>query len=176
MIHDTHNPSNFEMVVRITEIVIWPVTALIIVLLFRRKIMGVIHRVGSFKASTSGVEMTFAPQLDAAKKLFSKLRPNAVSKSTPALENSTSYSGSPYEQLKQIESELQQTVVELAQEAGISPTGKSNLQLCNALEKSGVVNNENSKLMQALFHVIHKADKSVSQNQVNEIISLYKAL
>ena len=176
MIHDTHDPTKFEMFVRMAEVLIWPVTVLIIILLFRKKIQGVIHRVGSFKASTSGVEMTFAPQLDAAKKLFSELRSEAVSKSTSILEAANTPSGTPYEQLTQIKSELQQTVSELAQEASITVTDKSNVEVCQILERSGVINNESSQLIQSLFNVINAASTNISQNQVNEISALYKAL
>ena len=176
MIHDTHDPSIFEMFLRMAEILVWPVTVLIIILFFRRKIQGVIQRVGSFSASASGVEMTFAPQLDVAKKLFSKLRPDAVSKSTTILESDDLPTGTPYEQLTQIKSELQQTITELAQESSISTSGQSNVQLCRSLEKSGVINHENSQLMQSLLTVINAADVDISQNQVNDINSLYKAL
>ena len=176
MIHDTHDPSKFEMFVRMAEILIWPLTVLIIVLLFRKKISGVIHRVGSFKASSSGLEMTFAPQLDAAKKLFFQLRPDAVSKSAAILGNAEKPSGTPYEQLMQIKSELQQTIYELAQESNIAVSGKSNVQVCKTLEKTGVINNENSKLIQSLLMVIDAADPSISQNQVDDISSMYKAL
>ncbi|MCW5519390.1 hypothetical protein J1N09_06045 [Aureitalea sp. L0-47] len=176
MVHDTHNPSNFEMLVRLIEILIWPVTVLIIVLLFRSKIKGVIHRVGSFKASSSGVEMTFAPQLDAAKKMFKQLRPDSVSKSVTTLESSERPSGTPYEQLLQIKFELEQSLTELAQEASISITGKSSLQLCAELEKSGVINHENGQLMRSLLTVIDAANAGITQAQVDEINTMYKAI
>lgn len=135
-----------------------------------------IHRVGSFKASSSGLEMTFAPQLDAAKTLFGELRPDSVSKSSTTLGSSERMTGTPYDQLLQIKSELKQTLTELAQEAGISVSGKSSLQLCAELEKSGVINHENGQLMYSLLTVINSANAGVTQAQVDDIYSMYKSI
>lgn len=165
-----------EVLIKLLEVIIWPLTLFIIILMFRSQFKNAMGRMGSFKADSSGISMTFEPKLDAAKKVFAALKPGGTSKSTAKLQGTVPVSGTPMEQLNKISTELHTTLTELGQEANLNVSGKSGKELSDELGRSGVITHESSTLIGTLFDVISSAPPTISQKQVDEITAMYKSL
>ena len=165
-----------DSVLKLLEIIIWPATLFVIILLFRKQFKDAMERLGSFKADATGISMSFEPKLDAAKKIFSALKPEGTAKSTVSLHESTSFTGSPQEQLRQIKTELHNSLVELAEEANINPSGKSTAALNRELADRSIVKKDSYHLIEALLDVIAAAPPSITQSQVSEIKQMYNSI
>jgi len=172
----TNTSFSFELLIQLLEVIIWPVTLLIIILLFRRKFSSAISRLGSIKASSSGFSMTFDSMLGAAKQKFTSLKPDSVAKSKASVLSQTTHTDKPFKQLVDIKDKLEKTLVDLAQEAGMDVGQKSSKTLCKELEGRGIISGENSSLMLALMEVVNAAPLKISQTQVDDIKTLYNAI
>ncbi|NNM22624.1 MAG: hypothetical protein HKO54_03650 [Flavobacteriaceae bacterium] len=176
MIQESQDFTTIELIIKLIEILIWPLVTLVVILLFRSKVLEMVDRMGSFKAGSSGLEMTFQPKLDAAKKLFDELRPGGTAKAMRSLGAQESIPGTPYDQLKHIEDKLITTLKELAQESNIPIENKSSVTLAKELGKSGTINPTSGMLIQTLLKLISEAGPSVNQFQADEIIGMYQSL
>lgn len=165
-----------ESILKLLEIIIWPATLFIIILLFRKQFKDAMERLGSFKADATGISMSFEPKLDAAKKIFSALKPEGTAKSAASLHESTVFTGSPQEQLSQIKSELHSSLVELAEEANVDAAGKSTAALNRELAERSIVKKDSFHLIEALLDVISAAPPSITQSQVSEIKQMYNSI
>ncbi|MBT8261495.1 MAG: hypothetical protein KJO05_01655 [Bacteroidia bacterium] len=165
-----------ESLIKLLEIIIWPLTLFLIILMFRKQFRNAMERMGSFKADATGISMSFEPKLDAAKKIFSALKPEGVSKSATSLHERTTFTGTPKEQLGQMKAELHTSLVELAQEANLDSNGKSTSALNRELAQKSIVKNESYHLIEALLEVINAAPAAISQAQVSEIQEMYNSI
>ena len=69
IIQDGVNKTNelwvtFENINQLISHIIWPLTVLIILWMYRRHLSGVIKRLGSFEAGATGISMTFDNKLE----------------------------------------------------------------------------------------------------------------
>ena len=58
-----------QHLIRIIEIIIWPATLIVVLILFKKNIKSIFDRVGSFEASATGLSMTFQEKIEETKKL-----------------------------------------------------------------------------------------------------------
>jgi hypothetical protein len=165
-----------DSLIKLLEIVIWPLTLFLIILMFRKQFRNAMERMGSFKADATGFSMSFEPKLDAAKKIFSALKPDGTSKSAVSLHEHKTFTGTPLEQLGQMKAELHTSLVELAEEANLDSRGKSTALLNRELAQKAVVKNDSYHLIEALLEVIDSAPTTVSQSQVTEIQDMYNTI
>ena len=172
----TNMSSSLELLIKLLEVIIWPITLLIIILLFRRKFSNAISRLGSIKADSSGISMTFESMLGAAKAKFTSLKPDAIAKSEARVLGQTVQTQKPYKQLVEIKAKLEKTLVDLAEEEGMEVAQKSSATLCKELEQRGIISRENSALMVSLMEVVNAAPLKISQDQVDDIKAMYNSI
>ena len=164
-----------DVIIRILEIVIWPLTVLVIILLFRRQFNNAMSRLGSFEASATGVSMTFEPKLDQAKKIFNELKPGGVKKSVSIM-GTDAPSGTPMEQVTRLRNDIDSTLIELSRENNIDLSGKSTTVLCSELAGKGIISSDNGRLLGALLEVLNAANSNITQTQVDEIRQMYNSI
>lgn len=165
-----------ETFLRLVEIIIWPLTLFVIIMMFRGQFRNAMERLGSFKADASGISLSFEPKLDAAKKIFAALQSDDAAKSGVSLKPTNNFTGTPQEQLSQIKAKLHSTLVELAAEAQVATSGKSAAALCKELQQRGVIKNDSGHLIGALLEVIDAAPATISQAQLDEIEKMYNSI
>jgi hypothetical protein len=68
-------PNYFEMVIKLIEIIIWPITLFVIILLFKRNFQSTFQRLVSIKANAASIAITFEKQLEATKQWFDNIKP-----------------------------------------------------------------------------------------------------
>jgi len=176
MIHETHNPSNYELTIRFVEILIWPVVFLLLILVFKRNFTEAMGRLGSIKADATGVSLTFDNLLDSATETFKKSRPVAVAKSASNIGSEEKTTELPYQQLIDIKKELDKSIFDLAKEEGISVTDRSVSSICTELTNKNIINTENGALMQTLIEVVNAARTDITQQQVDRIKALWHSI
>ncbi|MAP55334.1 MAG: hypothetical protein CL605_10560 [Altibacter sp.] len=163
------------MLIKLIEVVIWPLTLLAILFYFRRSFQGVFKRMGSLKVDGSGIAMTFEKLLEDTKEKFKKTKPEAVAKGTANLHTQNEVR-TPFEQVMDIKILMENSLKELAEEAQLSTSGKTSITLAHELAQNNVISRENSELMRSLLILVNSAKPDISRRQAEEINVLYKAI
>jgi hypothetical protein len=165
-----------DVIIKILEIMAWPSTLIGVILVFRKQFNQAMGRLGSFEASATGVSMSFAPKLDQAKQLYNQLKPADSSKSAAGLKQSERPLGTPMEQVSKLRYEIDRTLVEMAKEHNIDPTGKSPNTLVSELADKGLIIRDKGRLLQAILEVLNTANANITQQQVDEIYQMYNSI
>ncbi|WP_152558121.1 hypothetical protein [Altibacter lentus] len=169
------HPSPFELLVNLIEVVIWPVTLLVILFYFRRSFQEIFKRMGSLKVDSSGIAMTFEKLLEETKDKFKKTKPEAVAKGNIDLQQHSDIR-TPFEQVMDIKVLMENSLFELAEEAQLDTQGKTPVLLAHELARKNVISHENSELMRSLLILVNSAKPDISRRQAEEINVLYKAI
>lgn len=174
---DTAAPKGFfEVLVSLIDAVVWPVTLLIILILFRKNFGEAIQRLGSLKADKTGISLTFQSKLDKAKGLFKGIGAKSISKSSELGVNTSSSFGSPKEQLLGIHNDIETRLKNIAKENNIDVTSNNAHQVCNTFKEIGVFDLQKAELTKTLLDLTASPDAMISQQQVDEVKSLYQAI
>ncbi len=175
MLQENAATSNFELIIRLIEVIIWPVTLLAIFILFRKNFEGAFKRLGALKADSSGISLTFEKELEKAKSTFEIYKPEemAIGKSNLDIQ---SINDPPYQQLMTIKKSLEKALIDLATEEEIEVSSKSFPSLCDALTAKGIINPEKSELTQSLLKVVNLAGTNITSSQIHQIKKMYNAL
>jgi len=169
----TPTPSDFELVVKLLEATIWPITLLLIIFFFRKHFASAFNRIGSLKADTSGITMTFASVLNETKKKFNDVISTSSEKSGASINSLKVDEKVPYKQLIEIKESLDNTLTDIAKEKGLIIENKSSMDICQELERKGIISYEKSDLMLSLLKVVNLATLTITQTQVDDIKTLY---
>jgi len=173
---ETSFQTNFELIIKLIEVIIWPVNLFLILFLFRKSFVGAFHRLGTLKVDSSGIAFSFEKELEKAKATFEIVKPEEMSKGKSGLEIETSEKETPFQQLMTIKESMENAVIDLAKEEGISVTNKNALFLCDALEAKGIITKQKSELTKSLLKVVNLASKNITAAQIQEIKTMYNAL
>ena len=164
-----------DQMIELLNTIIWPFTVVIILILFRRYVANAILRIATLKADKTGVTMTFQNKIEAAKKMLKDI--NVTSKSSQGI--NVSKSGSPstsYQKVLDIRSSLDSKLKEVAESNNVVLNGSNNIAMCDKLMEVGILPYHKAKLINSIFDIINSADSSISNEQAEEIMSLYKGV
>ncbi|PKP25761.1 MAG: hypothetical protein CVU03_06320 [Bacteroidetes bacterium HGW-Bacteroidetes-2] len=174
---ETSSLSNFELIIKLIEAIIWPVTLFLILFLFRKNFVGAFQRLGSLKVDSSGIAFSFEKELEKAKTTFEMLKPEKMRKEKSSIEiGNNTPNDPPYQELLTIKESLEKAVLDLAIEEGISVSHKSTPLLCDALEAKGALTKQKSELTKTLLRVVNMAGMHINPSQILEIKKMYNAL
>lgn len=169
-------PSNFEMFIKLIETLIWPITLLIIILLFRKNFQNVFNRLGSIKADTTGIAITFDKELEATKKLFEKIKPKVTSKSGVGIKTQVNREGTPYNQVMNVRNDLVDYLISKSETAGLKVDVQFPNQMSTQLLAHNSIATEKAQMINALLHLTEKADINTSQAQADVIHKLFNQI
>ena len=175
-----------QHLIRIIEIIIWPATLIVVLILFKKNIKSIFDRVGSFEASATGLSMTFQEKIEETKKLVpitaSASNSNSggsKSKSSvkiPVGRKKSRKGQTPYESLLGIRDVLNNQIILKAQKHNINTKNLSSIEISNKLKEIGALTIQKAKAFQALIELTNSADSSISQDQVNQVDQLLENL
>lgn len=173
-----------EHLIRIIEIIIWPATLIVVLILFKKNIKNIFDRVGSFEASATGLSMTFQEKIEETKKLVPINASNSngggsKSKSSvkiPVGRKKLKKGQTPYQSLLAIRDSLNNQIILKAQKHNISTKNLSSVEISNKLKEIGGLTIQKTKAFQALIELTNSADPSISQDQVNQVDQLLENL
>ena len=72
-----------------------------------------------------------------------------------------------------IRSNLESKLLKVAESNKISINGSSNIAICDDLMEIGVISYHNAKLIKSIIDIVDLADNSITDEQVDEIMTLY---
>ncbi|MDP3945131.1 MAG: hypothetical protein Q8Q51_04480 [Lutibacter sp.] len=176
MIQENSFTANFELTIKLIEVVIWPLTLFLIIFFFRKSFAGVFQRLGTLKVDSSGIAMSFEKELEATKSTFELNRPEIMGRGKSSFDIENASNEPPFQQLMTIKQSLDKALIDLASEEGIDVSDKSGVFLCNALEAKGVITKQKSELTKSLLKVVNMARMDISQSHIDIIKKMYNAL
>ncbi|MDO9593620.1 MAG: hypothetical protein Q7J19_01365 [Lutibacter sp.] len=176
MIQENSSTANFELTIKLIEVVIWPLTLFLIIFFFRKSFAGVFQRLGTLKVDSSGIAMSFEKELEATKSTFELNRPEIMGKGKSSFDIENASNEPPFQQLMTIKQSLDKALIDLASEEGIDVSDKSGVFLCNALEAKGAISQQKSELTKSLLKLVNMARMDISQSQMDIIKKMYNAL
>jgi hypothetical protein len=169
-------PSHFEMVIKLIEIIIWPITLFVIILLFKRNFQSAFQRLGSIKADATGIAITFEKQLEATKQLFDKIKPRAVSKSSTSIKPSENQTGTAYNQVLTMRKDLVNFLKRKSEVAGFERNISLPTQMCTKLVANNIIETDQAQMIEALLNLTAKATTNTSQAQADSIQQLFNKI
>ncbi|REE81677.1 hypothetical protein BX611_1212 [Lutibacter oceani] len=167
----------FEHINQLIEHIIWPLTVLIILLMYRKHVSGVIKRLGSFEAGATGISMTFDHKLEETFTNFLPAESSDIkSKSGVKIKSNDKIPNTPYHELLNIREGLHNLIINKAQEFNISTVDKSSIELCEILKEQENISIKNANYFKALIDLTNSGDTSINQLQVSKLKELYNNL
>ncbi len=158
--------------ISLITVVIWPLTVIICFLFFRRKLIEIMGSISSFRAGPDGIEFTtFEKDLKATEEQFhiSETASGGISKSSGSLNMNLSLSGTPFQQLMELRGVLTNKIGKRAEELNIPIENASSSILVEKLKEVGGITIKKARSFNTLLALINKADKKVTQSQVDRI-------
>lgn len=167
------NAITVQDLINLLDVIIWPLTILAIVILFRNRLSDAIQRVQSIQADATGISLTLEKKLAAAKNLLMGIKP-VTAKSTPKPASSVDKTLSPYQQLLQIQNKLHTRLDELVIKNQLKFKELNPLELTEKLAEIGVIRIDQARCVTAALDISYAADATVTQEQVNVVIELFE--
>jgi len=160
--------------------IIWPLTLVVLIWLFRKHFKALLGKLSSIDASGTGISLKFDQEIDEA---IQELLPEneeikVLSKSGVQLgeKKSTIKIQSPFHQIMDIREKLAFNIVLKAQESNISTEDKTSIELCNELLAKGSISSSDSKYFKVLIDLTNASNDTITQSQVNRVKMLYNNL
>jgi hypothetical protein len=164
-----------QLLIDVLEVITWPLTLLIILLVFRKYFISAMSRLGSIEAGASGLTMTFDQKISQAKKLLKEIKPISIAKSSTDIKIKVSKSAS-YSKLMDIKMELNSVLINLGNENNISIENKTTSSVCDELKEVGILTIQTAKLIESLIDITISADVSFTENHLKVAEELLKAI
>lgn len=167
--------STFELIIKLVEVIIWPLCLFVILLIYKRDFAKAFQRLGSIKADTSGISMVFDQKIEAAKNLAKQIAPNNTQKmSTEILVDNNNHH--PYDQLKKMQFELESKLNKIAQNYKIPLANQSPTEGLQKLKEIGAVSIQNAKLIDLFLDIANSADKKISLKNLTDCKFIYNSI
>jgi hypothetical protein len=151
--------TTFTEITELIDKIVWPLAVVVILLIYKKYLAGVISRVGSFSANASGISMTFQDKLDQLPKSVKLLTKSGVQVAAQ----------SPNDQLRNIKSQMEADIKNLATNSGIDTTSLTMSEIFAQLKDKGKLTNQKSKAFTALYELAGSTDPGISQSQVDQV-------
>jgi len=171
----TTDPITWTELISLIQVLIWPLTCLIIILLFKTKLSGIIASLGSLKASKDGIEMTFQNKIESVQQMLSGGPVGALSKSGKKI-NISGSKQSPSDQLKEINEALNEAINSKASEYNIDVSNLGATEISSKLKDIGAITLQKARMFNALIDLTESGNPSISQSQVNQVKTLFLSL
>ncbi len=174
-------PNTLDQLIKLIEVIIWPLTVIGALFLYRKNFKNILSRVGNLKIGPNGLEMTLLEKtLEEAKSLIpfknpmliendgkvilskdgSKIIPNIEGGSTPETSQPntqyhTNHADTPHLELLELQEAINQKLKGKLVNNGITNTGSSNFSLTSDLENHKVINNQTSTQLKKLIELMN---------------------
>lgn len=173
MILESTETSTFEMVIKLIDSIIWPVTLLLIVLIFRRKLNNAFQRIGSIKADSSGIAINFDKKLEETKKIFSSVKPMAIAKEAIGIKTYMNQSDTPYKQVLDVRSSIINYLKLKSEAAGLNTDSLLPNQILNRLQSVNKIESDQAKMIDAMLDLTNNASANTTREQADMVESLF---
>jgi hypothetical protein len=167
----------FELIIKLVEVIIWPLCLFVILLIYKRDFAKAFQRLGSIKADTTGISMVFDQKIEAAKRLAQQIVPKQTTKSATDIQISDeNLNRQPFDQLKKMQFELENKLKTFAQNYNIPFANLNTIQLSNKLKEIGVISIQNAKLIESFIDIADIADKRLTSKHLIDCKTIYDSI
>lgn len=158
------------MMIQILDILIWPITLLIILFGFKQYVAHALKRINSFNAGVGGVSFTFSDKIAAAKEKINQLQNGQIAKSGGLLSDNQST------MVKELENELFSAIENKAKTVGVELESSIPKIAAEKLKETGIIPFETYQSVQIIDELIHDraASNEMTDTQKSEIKQLIK--
>jgi hypothetical protein len=171
------NLEHYNVIVKFIEVVIWPLTILIVLIIYKKNFNEAFNRIGSLKADASGISFTFEKKIEAAKGLLKEINPKVTAKSVKSISvNLPKSVTSELKQLFDIQTEIDKKILDLAKINNLSIINFNRVDMIAQLEEVGIITHQKAKIFETIIDIIHSADNAVKQHQVDVVKDLFNKL
>lgn len=167
MFYQITTEKKIQLIIDILEVVTWPITLLLLIILFRKYFISALSRLGSLQAGATGFTMTFDQKITEAKQLLKGIQPKNSAK-----ENLSSH----FSKLLEMKLELNAKLVQLATANNVDAANKSYVQLCDELQEIGIITIQKSTLIITFFDLANSADTTLSEENFNVTEELFNSI
>lgn len=166
-----------DQIIKLLDVIIWPLTVLIGLLFFRKNIGKIISSLGSIKAGAQGFEMNFIEEkLQEATKLIGIGSSNIEAKSGGNIILKESRAVTAHEQLLEIRDALTNKIRDKANENNIQTNSISSIALSEKLVDNNAITRQSARNFKILIELTNVGTHSITQAQVNQVKALYNNL
>lgn len=162
-----------QEVINLLDVIIWPITLIVALILFKRNLASIIQRLGSFEAGATGISLSFQNKIEATKQL---LLPGANGTQSKSATSINARENTPFHQLLDIREALNGQMIHKAQLNDIPTGDTSSLELNEKLKEIGGITLKNAQVFEALMDLTGSGDTTISQSQVDEVKNLYDTI
>ena len=162
---------------------IWPITLIIVLLIFRRNLKTVLDKIATIRADATGVTLEFIDKEIEAVESYQETEEIEESnsenkpKSGPVIGSDSKPKKpkikTPHYELLSIRTDLRDRIVQKAQENQIDTQGKSSLELRDELIDKGALSPRNAHVFSALINLTSTAGPAITNDQVKRIRVLF---
>jgi hypothetical protein len=177
MSENTVTHSTFELIIKLVEVIIWPLCLFVILLIYKQHFAKAFQRLGSIKADTTGISMVFDQKIEAAKKLAQQIVPKPMQKSVAEIQVADeNLNRQPFDQLKKMQFELENKLKTFAQNYNIPFANLNTIQLSNKLKEIGIISIQNAKLIESFIDIADSADKHITPKHLIDCKTIYDSI
>ncbi|PTM06624.1 MAG: hypothetical protein DA407_11585 [Bacteroidetes bacterium] len=193
-------PETLEQIINLLDVIIWPIAMIIGLLLFKNHIGKVISSLGSIKAGATGFEMNFIEdKLQEATKLIGigsngitakdgggiipkdgggiipKDGGGIIPKSGGGIINKKSHAETPYQELLELQDDINQKLKNIATIKDITLNGSSNFSITGELAEHNVINKQIAYQLKTLIELTNIGLNSpkITYDQVIQMKKLF---
>ncbi|WP_228852026.1 hypothetical protein [Aegicerativicinus sediminis] len=165
----------FSQFIEFLDVIVWPLTLIAVVWLFRKNLSGIISNIGSVKAGASGFEMTFQEKLANVSNLLEN-DTHGKTKSASDINVGFERPGNPYQQLLNLRDKLHSKILRKAIDSDIPINDNSTRDLINHLKLHNYISSTTAQNVIAFMELTEVHDPNITQTDVNKATTLFKLL
>ena len=174
-------PNSIDQLIKLIEVIIWPLTVVGALFIYRKNFKHILSRVGNFKIGPNGLEMTLLEKtLEEAKSIIpfknplltandretiiskdgGKITPKTEGDTTPTASQvetqyQTNHADTPLLELLELQEAINKKLKSVLTQNGVSNTGSSNFSLTNDLENHKIINNQTTSQLKKLIELMN---------------------
>jgi hypothetical protein len=159
--------------------IIWPLTMLLIILIFKKQFSSIMKKLSGIDATATGISLKFDQEIDEAiGENLTEQTPRLIAKEGLKIgdKNTTIKEVTPYHQMLSIRDGLNHKIMLKAQENNFSTQNKTNIDLKEELLRAEAISFQQAKLFQTLLQLTNSNFSNITQSQVNKVKLLYSNL
>lgn len=161
--------------IKLIDVVIWPLTIILILYWFKRPLQAVFGRLNKLDASASGISLSFSEKLEQAKqKAISLSQSEGKSKSGPGIQPKIESEN--LRKVKAQEAEIRAILAEKADKVNISSSGLGLRDLSKKLKEKGQLQYEKAELIDMFSDLASSANENITTSQFNDITLIYETI
>ncbi|MDT8414069.1 MAG: hypothetical protein RQ735_01715 [Flavobacteriaceae bacterium] len=167
----------FELIIKLVEVIIWPLCLFVVLLIYKQHFAKAFQRLGSIKADTTGISMVFDQKIEAAKKMVQQIVPKQIQKAAVDIQvEGENLNRMPFDQLKHLQFELESKLKTFAENYKIPFANFNPIQLSNKLKEIGAISIQNAKLIESFMDIADTADKHMTPKHLVDCKTIYDAI